>query len=409
MFALVIFGLFIIFSSGIGNVSAAPVTAINNTNGSSVITGGLTTNLYVPQNINQVNTNTVRPKVNSADPLLNAINVPTNKTITITFTEPVKLGSNPWIVFKTAKGVNIPFNATVSANELIITHSSLAYGESYDVILHSDSITDLSNNGMILYSTNFTTITRPVIVSSNPVYNAVNIPTNKVIQIKFNRSIQYGNSSDIQFINSKGTAIPFTTTITGNTLNIIPTQLLAHGSEYSIILHTNSIKDLAGNGISVFSTKFTTIVSTNTVSDYGVTFNYPATWLTQTQTQEGGNLIFAFNPQDMSPVSPIVIVSIQTNPSGMTNAQLMALIKNSPAQNGFKVLSGKIVTLNGMQAYDTVYLISNKKYYPETMEDQVITIVKNNKTYSLDLTATPKDFSSVKIDFNIIVSSFKIS
>jgi hypothetical protein len=42
MFALVIFGLFIIFSSGLGNVSATSVTTID-TNGSSGSSGGAAT------------------------------------------------------------------------------------------------------------------------------------------------------------------------------------------------------------------------------------------------------------------------------------------------------------------------------------------------------------------------------
>lgn len=323
MFALVIFGLFIIFSSGLGNVSATSVTTIG-TNGSSGSSGGaatLVSSNVINQNINQVKINVTRPKVNSTDPALNAVNVPTNKTINVKFTEPIKLGSNPWIEFKTDKGVSIPFATTVNGNVLPIAHSTLAYGESYTVILHGNSIRDLSGIGMTIYSTNFTTIKRPVVISSNPINNAVNIPTSKVIRIKFNRSIQYGNSSGIQFINSKGTAIPFKSTITGSTLNITPTSLLARGTQYTIIFHSNSIKDLAGNGLKVCSTKFTTIITTKTVSAYGVTFNYPATWVTEAQTQDGINLIFVINPKDVGQDAPQAMIQIMPNPTGMSDVK----------------------------------------------------------------------------------------
>jgi hypothetical protein len=248
---MVIFGLFIIFSSGLGSVSAAPLTTIDTNgsdNGSSNAETLVSSNI-VNQNINQVKLTVTRPTVTSTDPALGTVNVPTNKTINITFTKPIKLGTNPWIEFKTNKGVSVPFTATVNGNALLITHSALAYGESYGVILHGNSVTDLSGIGMTLFSTNFTTITRPVVISTNPSSNAVNIPTKMAIQIKFNRSIKYVNNSAIQFINSKGTAIPFTSTITGSTLIITPTSLLAHGTQYTIILHSNSVKDLAGNGI----------------------------------------------------------------------------------------------------------------------------------------------------------------
>jgi methionine-rich copper-binding protein CopC len=411
MFAAVIFALFIIFSSGIGNVSAAPVAAIstNASSGSSGVSGTLVSSNVVTQNINMVKANVTRPTVNTTDPAHNAVNVPINKTINITFTEPIKLGSNPWIEFKTGKGVSVPFAATVNGNVLFIAHSNLAYGENYDIILHGSSVTDISGIGMTLYSTNFTTITRPIVISSNPSNNAVNIPTKKVIQIKFNRSIEYGNSSGIQFINSKGVAIPFNSTISGSTLNITPASLLAHGTQYTIILHTNSVKDLAGNGITVCSTKFTTIVTTKTVTAYGVTFNYPATWVTEKQTQDGTNLIFVLNPKEIGQNAPQAIMQIMSNPSGMSDAEAMYLIETSTYPTGFKVLSKKMITLNGIRAYDTLYTINNKDMYTETMENQEIDIVKNNKTYSLDLIAPVKEFNSVKTNFDIIISSLKIS
>jgi hypothetical protein len=408
MFSLVIFGLFIIFSSGLGNVSAAPVTTINNgssDNGSAV----LFSSTYVPQNTDQVKVNVTRPKVNTTYPALNAVNVPINKPINITFTEPIKLNSDPWIELTTDKGTFVPYGLKVSGNVLLISHPNLAYGKSYEVILHGSCVTNLSGIGMTLYSTKFTTITRPVVLSSNPSNNAVNIPTNKVIQIKFNRPIEYGNSSAIQFINSKGTAIPFTSTITGNTLNITPTSLLAHGTKYTITLHTNSIKDLAGNGLAVCSTKFTTIINTKTITAYGVTFNYPATWITETQTRDGTNLIFALNPKNVGQNAPQAIMQIIPNPSGMSDAEAMQLIQTSTYPSGFKVLVKKMITLNGVKAYDTIFTINNKGMYTEIMENQEIDIVKNNKTYSLVLIAPAKDFNSVKTNFDIIISSLKIS
>ena len=408
MFGMVIFGLFIIFSSGLGSVSAAQLTT-SNTNGSSNA-GILVSSNVVNQDINQVKLTVTRPKVNSTDPALNAVNVPTSKTINITFTKPIKLGTNSWIEFKTNKGVSVPFTATVNGNALLIAHSTLAYGESYSVILHGNSVTDLSGIGMTLFSTNFTTIKRPVVITTNPSSNAVNIPTNTVIQIKFNRSIKYVNNSAIQFINSKGTAIPFTSTITGSTLNITPKSLLAHGTQYTIILHSNSVKDLAGNGIIVCSTKFTTIVTTKTFSNYGVTFNYPATWIALPQQPEHGtDFILVLNPADSNRmVSPMAMVQITPNPSDLSDADALAAIKSSASENGFKVLSGKMVKLNGLSAYDTVYIINNKKYYPVPMEIKEIDIIKNHKTYSLIVSATTKQFTSVKTNFDILISSFKI-
>ena len=102
-------------------------------------------------------------------------------------------------------------------------------------------------------------------------------------------------------------------------------------------------------------------------------------------------------------------MQIMSNPSGMTDAEAMYLIETSTYPSGFKVLSKKIVTLNGVQAFDTLYTINNKDMYTETMENQEIDIVKNNKTYSLDVIAPLKEFNSVKTNFDIIISSLKLT
>jgi hypothetical protein len=70
----------------------------------------------------------------------------------------LKLCTNPWIEFKTNKGVSVSFTATGNVNAIFIAHSTLAYGGSYSVILHGNSVKDLAGNGILVCSTKFTTI-----------------------------------------------------------------------------------------------------------------------------------------------------------------------------------------------------------------------------------------------------------
>jgi len=52
--------------------------------------------------------------------------------------------------------------------------------------------------------------------------------------------------------------------VLGNTLSIKPSSLLTAGTKYIVILHSNSITDLKGNGfVGLYTTKFTT---TNTIT-----------------------------------------------------------------------------------------------------------------------------------------------
>jgi hypothetical protein len=110
--------------------------------------------------------------------------------------------------------------------------------------IYSDiSITGLSGSFIIIPDINGNILT----LTPNSNYLTgnyiINIPVNAVTDFK----------------NTSGISKPFTAKIIGTTLYITPKSLLSHGTKYTITLHTNSITDLANNGLKVFSTKFTTV------------------------------------------------------------------------------------------------------------------------------------------------------
>ena len=396
-FAMVLIGLIIIFSYGIGDVSASQVNTldVNGLAGSGV---HLSVNTIVISN---------KPTVNTTDPVNKSVNIPTNKSIIFKFNEPVKFGSK-WIELKNSSGAKIPFTATINGNSLIISHDALAYGLLYTVILHTNSITDLSGNGIVLYTTKFTTITRPVVKSITPGNNSYNVPTNKIIQINFNRNIKLSKNSWIELINSKGTHILFNTTVTGTVLKISPKSLLAHGTKYTVILHTNSITDLLGNGIAPWSSKFITIVNTKAMTSNGISFNYSSSWGTSSQTQGSTKIIFVYSQSYKTGFVPQVIISAMPVPSGMTDEQAMESIKSATYPSGVKILSKKLITLNGLKGYDTLYTVNNLGMYPEIVENEEFDFVKNNKTYVLDCIASVKNFKTEESNFDIIINSLKI-
>ena len=126
--------------------------------------------------------------------------------------------------------------------------------------------------------------TPPVVTSSNPVNNAVNVALNKVIQINFNKAIKLGTNPWIEFYNSAGTGIKFTTSIVNNVLSITPNSLLALGTTYYVVLHSNSVTNLDGVGLaSPYTVKFTTtkppvVTSTNPVNNsQGASLTSPIT------------------------------------------------------------------------------------------------------------------------------------
>ena len=256
-------------SDALGTVNPLTGTMING-EASSIFTAGLNPGIStITSTVDAETVNTdvtinqaAPPVVTSTNPVNNAVNVALNKVIEITFDKNIQLGMNPWIeLYETVTGNTKTFTTNIVDNVLSITPSSLlALGTQYSVILHSNSITDMAGIGLAApYTTRFTTEAAPVVTSTSPVYNAFNVALNKVIQITFDKAIQLGTNPWIELKTSSGTIVPYTTNIIGNILSITPNSLLNAGTKYTVILHSNSITDMQGNGL---NTPYTTIFTT---------------------------------------------------------------------------------------------------------------------------------------------------
>jgi sortase A len=98
----------------------------------------------------------------------------------------------------------------------------------------------------------------PRVIRTNPINNAVNIPTTKLMIITFNRLIKYPSNSLIQLKSSHGTIIPITFSIKNNAL-FIDHPPLQKFTSYTLTLQPNVIKDQTGVGLeSSYTTKFKT-------------------------------------------------------------------------------------------------------------------------------------------------------
>jgi methionine-rich copper-binding protein CopC len=99
------------------------------------------------------------PTVTNIDPANNTVNVPTNKVITVTFSENIKNGTG-WVELKNSSGTLIATTTGISGNKLTITPTSpLGKGVKYSVIIHTGAITDTAGNPVAAYTSKFTTTT----------------------------------------------------------------------------------------------------------------------------------------------------------------------------------------------------------------------------------------------------------
>ena len=97
--------------------------------------------------------------------------------------------------------------------------------------------------------------TTPKVTAIDPVNKAI-VLNPKIIKIKFNKAIKDGNKLIQLMSTSNGKINPTKTSINGDTLSITPSTTLTKGSNYEILVHSGSVKDLSGNSVHLFSTSF---------------------------------------------------------------------------------------------------------------------------------------------------------
>ena len=230
------------------------------TNSITDITGNNLTTDYITSFTTITTTDTTAPTITSTDPANNANNVPNNKVITITFSEPIKAGNtyNNIKVINTSTNQAQTITKAISGNILTITSpTAWLNGIKYTITIPTNSITDITGNNLTTdYITSFTTITTtdttaPTITSTDPANNANNVPNNKVITITFSEPIKAGNTyNNIVMMNTNENADkPIITSISGNVLTITATYNWLKYVKYQLTIPINSITDLAGNNL----------------------------------------------------------------------------------------------------------------------------------------------------------------
>jgi hypothetical protein len=100
--------------------------------------------------------------------------------------------------------------------------------------------------------------TNPKITAVNPANNSI-VVTNKAtkvpIKVTFNENIKSGTKW-IE-LTSNGKVNPIITSISGKTLKITPKNALAINTKYFLTIHSSSVKDTSGNGVSSHTYAFT--------------------------------------------------------------------------------------------------------------------------------------------------------
>ena len=130
------------------------------------------------------------------------------------------------------------------------------------------STTDLSGNGIQTGSQFFTTgpgsdTTPPSVVQSNPLNNAVNVPTNVAPELIFNKAVRGTSLGSITLNGLPVSAVLNNPVSTNDTVvRLVPITLLLPGTTYTV--SASGVQDVAGNTMSgTYSFSFTTGLNFN--------------------------------------------------------------------------------------------------------------------------------------------------
>jgi methionine-rich copper-binding protein CopC len=222
---------------------------------------------------------TTPPSVTAIAPPANATGVPTNTSVTITFSETLSASSvnATTVLLRDASNNQVPVNIVYNATNRTVTltpTSSLANLTTYTVVAKggASGIKDAAGNAMTAdFTSSFTTAAPvadtqpPSIQSFSPTKGSTGVSNTTSIVVNFSEAIDLAtlNASTLQFRNAANLAVPYTISYNAatNTLTLTPSSPLAYSTTYTLIVKggANGIKDLAGNAMTADNTlSFTT-------------------------------------------------------------------------------------------------------------------------------------------------------
>ena len=211
------------------------------------------------------------PSITSFSPEDDAMDVPLDATISVTFDEPLNDTKGRMVIYETAQGtfriLDVAFsNLEITGNTatvLSLSPFSLQAGKDYHIAIVSGSFEDLNGNafdGFVDEMTwNFSTIpadeTAPVITSLSPNHNQSDVEVDANLQITFDEPIFFGSGPTSAQLRKVGGGFVqdffnndnVYTDITGNTLTLDPLADLEYDQEYYVTLGQGFVEDESGN------------------------------------------------------------------------------------------------------------------------------------------------------------------
>jgi hypothetical protein len=253
------------------------------------------------------------PYVVSSSVVSGQTNVPVNSAFSMTFSEPMDIGSfggNTDVgLYEYATGQYVTSTVSWSADQttiFIVPNSPLAVGALYE--LYSYYMTDLSGNPQQNFAINFTAAFianthPPTVINTSPENTETAVPVNAPVQILFSEPIQPTSIGQIT-VQTGGNTVAVTPTFSdaNQLLTLTPTlPLLASNASYTITI--TGVKDTAGNVMSATVTNTFTTGPTFNLIHPQVTLVDPPNGSTSVGTNVTPQVVFSERLNPLSVVS----------------------------------------------------------------------------------------------------------
>jgi methionine-rich copper-binding protein CopC len=258
------------------------------------------------------------PVVTATDPVGGAINVPTNKVITVTFSKSIEQGPAFGGISLDTQDGPIPAASAISGNVLTITPDSLLSQDTvFTVNIPAGAVKGATVNNIPgdplsdPYSFSFLSGYPPVVLSTHPANGAVKVAQNTIITVLFNESILPASEWGGITLKAGQSTVAADVTYSGDTLTITPASKLLANKTYTVTVPAGAVRDLAGN-VTTAGTSFG-FTTDNVI--FFETFNQgiPADW-TIIDGYNDGITWTAINPELFNIGSPF------TNPCGIVQS-----------------------------------------------------------------------------------------
>ncbi|MDR6846603.1 Ig-like domain-containing protein [Flavobacterium granuli] len=307
----------------------------------------------------------VCPIVASTTPLSNALDVPLGQVITATFNEEMDPSSITSTSF-TVVGV-APLTGTITYADKTATFAPtvpLLENTTYTAKI-TTKVKDLMGNFLqVEYVWVFSTgtILRPVVITADPINDAIAVPLNKTISATFNMAMNSSTLNSTTFkVNQGVNVVTGVITYAGSTVSFVPTSPLLPNKIYTVTITTGAKNSQDTAMAADYIWNFTTdIVPTVTITD--PVNNAINVALNQTVTADFSipmdvatiNATTFTLKQGTTTIPGTVIYSGTTASFKPTNSLVLGTVYTATITNGAKSVAGTSLASDYVWSFTTI-------------------------------------------------------